>query len=505
MKFKFKPSGSLVITFLTIGLWQSIVSGQIISGIADETEIVELTVSPAAAPSPTFKHRLTWLPHETTPGNAASVYLHSLSENALSNRWKKTEQLVGEGVYDFLSYELPRELPKEIPLEKLKQASGIFDDYIAGHIARASKRRDCDWGLGLEDLEGELVISLSLNGLNETRSISRALALQTRLAILESRYEEAVDLMRMNYRLGENVGKVKVLVAGLIGIAEVNTANRNMLDFIAAPDSPNMFWALTELPRPLIDLRGAFRIECHTVERMFPEIASAENESHSPEEWSRILKRIIDKTVPLSSILSGSGMPQQEPKPLQKLLPAALGIFAYSPAKKRLIASGMKADDVEAMAVGQVLLMDAGRESRQVAEMFEKEIYLPLPGAIKRSKALENKLRDLERGSFNSFGKIASLMILPAIQQVRNSQGRCERDIDALRVIEAVRMHAAETGTLPKSLEDIKVVPVPNNPVTGKPFRYSASGETATLDLPYSDGISAGSQRSKRFKIKLRK
>jgi hypothetical protein len=55
--------------------------------------------------------------------------------------------------------------------------------------------------------------------------------------------------------------------------------------------------------------------------------------------------------------------------------------------------------------------------------------------------------------------------------------------IAGLRVIEAIRMHAAATGSLPKSLGEIKAVPVPANPVTGKPFAYSLQGETATLEI----------------------
>jgi len=60
-------------------------------------------------------------------------------------------------------------------------------------------------------------------------------------------------------------------------------------------------------------------------------------------------------------------------------------------------------------------------------------------------------------------------------------------------------MHAAETGQLPKTLEDISIVPVPLNPATNKPFEYQLKGGTATLELPRSDGIVF----SKRFELRL--
>ena len=91
-------------------------------------------------------------------------------------------------------------------------------------------------------------------------------------------------------------------------------------------------------------------------------------------------------------------------------------------------------------------------------------------------------------------------MILPAVQQVTNAQVRTQRDIDVLRVIEALRMHAADAGAFPKSLDEITAVLVPKNPATGKPFEYRLDGETAILELPRSDGITY----SKRFMITLR-
>ncbi len=69
-------------------------------------------------------------------------------------------------------------------------------------------------------------------------------------------------------------------------------------------------------------------------------------------------------------------------------------------------------------------------------------------------------------------------------------------------MIEALRMHAAATGSLPNSLDEIKSVPVPNNPVTGKPYVYRMEGETAVLDMPFSDGMTGMAQR---FEIQIEK
>ena len=495
MKTKYYSLSMLLLSVLALSLVSSSAIAQIKVTEADwsspetEVEVIEMTVSPAAQASPIFKHRLTLLPDQTVAGNAATMYLHSLGDNLLRGKWKEIAHQLGDEVESWGYYDTPAE---EISIEKLRQASEMFGDYIDQHIARASKRRDCDWGLGLEELTGPIVIGLQLNGLQEMRSISRALALETKLAILESRFDDAIDLMRMNYRLGENVGQVKLLIGSLIGIGQVGIANGSMTDFIAAPNSPNMYWALSELPRPMIDFRGAMRLECRMALRIFPQINTAEELEHSAEEWSRIVQDMPRHAMEIyRSDEAPSGV---------KFSAAAVGIMSYSPAKERLVASGMDAEQVENMPVGQVLLIDAKREYQRIADAVEVVSYVPFPEAIQKSKEVENFLKLEEATAFSSFGRFIAIMILPAVQQVTNAQVRTQRDIDVLRVIEALRMHAADAGAFPKSLDEITAVLVPKNPATGKPFEYRLDGETAILELPRSDGITY----SKRYMITLR-
>ena len=405
--------------------------------------------------------------------------------------WRDLEKKLGEEPYRWGYLATPTE---QIPIDKLKIASDKFDSYIKDHIARATRRRTCDWGLKLEDMTGPWFFGMSLDWMQDTRSISRTLAVQTRLAIIESRFDDAVDLMRMNYRLAENVGREKVLVGNLIAMAEAGITNGSMTHFIAAPDSPNMYWALTELPRPIVDLRGAMRLEVTNGLRIIPELASADTEEHSIEEWSRMAREIPAKTMGYSY------QSNESDKLGLQFIPLGLGVLSYGPAKQRLIESGMDPAKVEAMAVGQVLLIDAKREYIRIADLMEKEIYLPYPGFDERSNKIEELMYSNQSNIAGGFGQIFAGLLLPAIQQVRWAQFRTERDIDALRVIEALRMHAAETGKFPTKLSDVSVVPVPDNPATDKPFEYRLDGETAVIELPRSDGPTY----SKRFRISLR-
>jgi hypothetical protein len=71
--------------------------------------------------------------------------------------------------------------------------------------------------------------------------------------------------------------------------------------------------------------------------------------------------------------------------------------------------------------------------------------------------------------------------VLPTLSKIRRAQGRLEQRIALLRHVEALRLYAAEhDGKLPEKLADCPV-PLPEDPFTGKPFRYEVTGTTAHL------------------------
>ncbi len=62
---------------------------------------------------------------------------------------------------------------------------------------------------------------------------------------------------------------------------------------------------------------------------------------------------------------------------------------------------------------------------------------------------------------------------------------RVDREIAVLRTLEALRLHAAATnGQLPQRLTEITEVPVPDDPVTCKPFTFRRDGDKAFLEGP---------------------
>ena len=166
----------------------------------------------------------------------------------------------------------------------------------------ASLRRNCDWGLGIDQLRGPAVVNFLLPECQYMRAISRSLVLRMRIALVEHRYDHAIDLMRINYRMARDTARVPFLVNGLVGIAEAGMTNGTVLELIASPDSPNLYWALAELPKPLVDLRAAVRFELEFGPRMFPLIDRAESTEHSPGEWNRLYVQAMNDLATLGSV-----------------------------------------------------------------------------------------------------------------------------------------------------------------------------------------------------------
>ena len=459
--------------------------------------VFKMTVTPAAAPIPAFKYRLVPSPLEMKSGNAALHYLRAaLGAGGFSARWKEVEQQwIDEGRPDAekAEWHSPVRSLRDLPLEKVRAAAGVFDAIVEQCIARATVREDCDWGHHLEELEGLDVIGLLLPDVQEMRQISRMLMLRTRLAIADGDYDRAIDHLRMNYRLGQNVASDPILVCGLVGIATASLSNFELPELIAAKNSPNLYWALAELPRPFIDLYPATRFELSWGTKIFSVLFDPENQEHSPEEWARLLAKSLEDMQ-----RAGNGSPHFSEGSM-RLAVVGFGLLAYPDAKQRLLASGMDAGEIERMPVGQVIAIDAAREYRRIAQEFEKWWYTPFSVARERGADPDGFLRDRFQGGY---GRILASLMMPALSSVRNAQMRLDWHLNALQTVEAIRMHAAEAGTLPQSLAEIKVVPVPKNPVTEQDFKYRLDGDTAVLELPASDGFPGVAWR---FEIKLAK
>ncbi|HEX3601190.1 MAG TPA: hypothetical protein VHU84_13655, partial [Lacipirellulaceae bacterium] len=176
----------------------------------------------------------------------------------------------------------------------------------------------------------------------------------------------------------------------------------------------------------------------------------------------------------------------------------ALALLGYSNAKAQLIAQGMEREAVEKMPVGQVIAIYTARINARIGDDYQKSWYWPFPEMKKQLNKADILLGNIGPLSNAADREVIPMMslLLPAIDGCRAAEVRAERQVAALRVIEAMRMYAANHGgDLPPKLDDIKGVPVPLNPATEKPFVYRVDGAKAILELPAADQTMAGNCR----------
>jgi hypothetical protein len=154
----------------------------------------------------------------------------------------------------------------------------------------------------------------------------------------------------------------------------------------------------------------------------------------------------------------------------------------YPLAKRALIEQGMTPEEVEAMAVGQVVLLHTKRQFDQLRDELLKCALLP----YWQAKPHLDQLRDRMRQARHRWEEVLPLCdeYFPAVQAGSTAFVRPDRRIAELRLFEALRLYAAShNGRLPERLEDIGV-PIPIDPITGKPFEYRLDGDVAHVEGP---------------------
>ena len=106
--------------------------------------VFKMTVDPAKEAVPALRHRLMLRERELKPGNAATLYLRAYPEGGIEQTWKSVRTKFGEEEVDRWS---ATDTPlAQLPLDKVREATALFDTLVQEHLRPASERLDCDWG-----------------------------------------------------------------------------------------------------------------------------------------------------------------------------------------------------------------------------------------------------------------------------------------------------------------------------------------------------------------------
>jgi hypothetical protein len=428
----------------------------------------EMTVTPSLEPQPALKYRLLPLAPELKEGNAVPIYLrlnHEQSDEA-RKYWSETPQQWNE---------LPL---RAVPLaETHKFMDGLARFYR--QFDYGARRKTAEWNYTLEQPDP---IGIVLPDLQSMRKYAPMLVLRARVQIAEGDYEGAARSFETGFAFGRQVGEESpFVIGGLVGLAIVNMHADRIPEWIERPDSPNLYWALTALPRPLIGLRRQMEFEQRVPEMQFPDLADLDR-PRAAAEWDAALKRFRTEARRIDPLING---PVEGIKPADKQPPPPdpdepavkspdLAAARHFVAKRW----GRSAAEVDAMPPAQVLLLYISGEYSDLRDDVFKLTYLPFSQAHPRIPEAAQRLKAATGGE----GVRLAKLFLPAVAKVMTAQVRLERKIALLRTVEALRIHAAaHKGQLPDSLDQVTAAPVPLDPGTDKPLEYHRDGATATL------------------------
>ncbi len=414
-----------------------------------------MSISPAPLPVPALGNRLLPMESELLPGDAAPIYLRlaaGVTADAMASLESTPKPWLLLAVDQF-------------PVNDARAFLKSWRPKLA-QLNYGAHRESCSWQYTIFE-EREHIPDLVLADAQSMQSWAKLLAVQARLQIAEHDPAGAAKTIQTGMAFSRHVADGPFFINVLIGCAAAHFMLDQVDDLISQPGAPSLYWSLTALPRPLLGLRKSMDQEYKICERLLPEMTDLEV-ARSDGEWSSRLASFHEriKTIRASYELreSAGGFKSNLVEFKAWVLPHAKAYFQARQGKVVL-----RNDD-------EMILKFFGARYRDLYDDIYKAGYLPYFEALPFYDRGKEQLSAVKDGLLSLFARL-----IASIESVHSHVARHDRKVAMLRVVEALRLHAGATGRLPASLAEVKVVPIPTDPLFGNAFEYVLSGETAEL------------------------
>jgi hypothetical protein len=455
--------------------------------LAQAPKPIRLLLSPAEPPTPALRYQLLPDARLAVTGDAAAYYRQVIE---LLPR----KPLAQEGA---LLSEWSDEPLSQFPTEEVQKALASYDEVFA-LLDKGARCDHCEWGVR-ERLRRD-GIGAVLPELQPMRSCAGLLAVRARLELALGRPDRAINSLRNGFALARHVGECETLIHFLVGVAISAMMEKQLDTLISRPNAPNLYFALTDLPVPLISMRRGLEGERLGIHGTFPCLRDvAMNPDAGP-----LSEKDLTECVQIVNNLSKEN----------EVLPGYLGrVFLvwkirtkHEIAKRTLIEAGRARDKVEAMPHIQVAMLHALLEYDAALDNLIVGQDRPYSEAAERLRTVNRRyLQERWRNPTASAIPLAPLL-LPAVERVTAARMRTDRKIALLRTVEAIRFYAAKhNGQLPPTLRAIKEVPIPLDPATGQEFDYHVEGVVARVHAPVPKNEAPNVGNSVVYVFKMRK
>lgn len=342
----------------------------------DIIRTVNIALHPAPAPTPALKYQLLPPLLDRRPGNAVVSYLKYPHEN---------ERLMNDHAFwdNLIALE---EMPLPKLMEKLENnpkyhyysllTSG--NSWMIQELERGARCESCDWQL---PIHGHDFYSIMLPELQAFRQISHLFAVRARVQIANGQYDQAVRTLQTGYAMGRHAAQGPCFVQCMIGQIFIAVTSRQVETFIQQPDAPNLYWALSFLPQPILDCRQAHETELVAFDLSFKELRDLGKKDYTAKQWQDLLERTIAKL--------GQIQIYDAPRRINRSQILMWVIENYTKAKNFLVDEGMPPAEVEAMPVAKVILLYSTRAYAIVRDESFKYAMLPYPVAVEKMQCYQ--------------------------------------------------------------------------------------------------------------------
>jgi hypothetical protein len=429
----------------------------------------QIQLAPQATVEQVGAHRYRLLPdpRDVTRGNASPLWrLASDASHEVKHNWTDAE-------YDWAG--AGRTSLKNLPRQQLRD---LLAKYTASlRLARQAALRDhCDWEFPPTTFQS-VQAYMPLSHVQSCRQLANLLCIQYRLQLAEGRFVDAAETLQTGFALAHHLGEgSSTLINLLVSIAIDAIMFGCVEEWIQTPGSPNLYWALTELPEVRANLRRAVGYELGTFDRSFPGLRRIRRETLTAAEADSLANEVFGWCARMVGML---GEKRKEADALEKGRAFMLQATKYPQARKRLLEWGRSAKELDAMPKSQVILLWYTEQWDRARDDLLKALTVPtwqgmplMEAALKEHRSAEDPLLAL---------------LVPTIDKTWFATVRSERQLAGLRGAEALRLYAAAHGGKPPAKwSDITLVPLPIDPLSGKGLDvfYEVTEGRGILEIP---------------------
>ena len=472
---------------------------------------------PAVSESkPALRYRLFPPRFERKLGNAAPLYRKAF-EMAEELKESDSQRFESMRLLPFPDEETRKHwwgdnIPNELPPEERDR---FIEDYneLFEILDNASLYAECDWELSPQDLDWHLDKSISDHFLWSNENITWLLMIRTCYALEHNDFELAIRSTRSLFAMADNLLKLPMMTNTILTSGNISKGASCVRKLIASGKSPNLYWPLTQIPRFSKYHLQAVESDRNCLFSWHPQLKEVDNPNRDTDLsfWQSFATKFIESfqgdTQEILMEIATFAFEGEEceienvpwekikEKARKRLLEQAAETYKNDPTsfeayKESLYSPNLQTILDELPRIKQTIL-DGGYAPERVEQLcaehliaiYTVRIHEELLDEVTKWFGVDyltwqahpnGKAQEAAHQIIQSYGtKLADMAANTLGIFAYEMLTGCEQEIDALRIVEAIRLYAAShDGKLPKKLDKITEVPIPWDPTTGKSFKY---------------------------------